>query len=187
MFVSETYSIEDCKFYDSANSDQTSRYGLVAFEGTTPTISHSNDGYYSLNPRSSKTGGVTIPSAPTKLEVTFKQTNTSHYGGIGVTTGNGNGIGILANNSQPYCYINGSWQSSSNRPPVWNNDIRITTHWYTMTVEKTGTTLYITCKDLDTGVTYTGSTTMKSEFENGELCLFCSGSASTYVKEIKAL
>ena len=56
-----------------------------------------------------------------------------------------------------------------------------------MTVEKTGTTLNISCTDLETGDTYTGSTTMKSEFENGELCLFCSGSSSTYFKEIKAL
>lgn len=153
-------------------------------------MSYDNEGYYVLTPFDMKSSGATLPlRCENELTATFKLVNAQHLGGIGLTTGTGNGIIVTPTKGEPYCYINGNWQKSgtSKRPAAWNNELTVTTHWYTMTVIKNGLNLSITCKDEDTGIIYTGTTTISSEFENAEFCLSCSGLADTYFKEIKGL
>ena len=44
MFASETYSLEDCLNFDSGTSDNSSKYALTNIT----SITHSNDGYYTV-------------------------------------------------------------------------------------------------------------------------------------------
>ena len=121
MFVSETYSLEDCLLYDDCSTDKTSKFTTVLCEGGTNSSIAFDTDHYSLSGGSKTTAQAILDLAlPSKCEISCEcvPTSTSFSGAIGLCITKGTGyawgfIGYSNGSSRTVEYSNSSWVNAS--------------------------------------------------------------------------
>ena len=137
MFVSETYSIEDCPRYDDASSDKTSSYGAcINYRGTgTTTWNYISNNGYCISINNSTEGMVVLDELTGKNDFTVEfdaqlfniQSSSSIYNAFGLCAYEDNNnysrISITTLKTSERININGSGtESESNLTNTISNN-----------------------------------------------------------------